>query len=328
MTRLTLSLGAGDSPRLDPLVEGAVRPDGVDLVGSHVHPSELFWRQLHFAEFDVSEFSLSSLFINWSLGNRDWMAIPVFPRREFFHTRIVVRDGPGIKTPDDLRGKRIGVPEYQQTAAVWARGALSDEFGVVAQDMVWYMERLPELSHGGATSFSPPPGVELHHIPPGDSMRAMVERGELDAVLLYITVPTMVDRSVGNALAGQGMHPLFPDPIAEAARYYQKTGICPVNHCIAVRRKLADKHPWLCLNLFHAFDTVRAQVYESFRQSAGLAMQLGFLGTGPVPPEPFPYGMRENRKAIETLIRYQQEQGLLHGSVVLDDVFAPSCMDL
>ena len=150
---LELSIALSDNERTRPLLEGRVTPQGIRLVPTMVHPSEMFWRQLRFAEFDVSEMSMSSLIISVSRGDTRWVAIPVFTMRKFFHTSIIVRTESGIATPADLRGKRIGVPEYQQTWAIWARGILQHEFGVHAREIEWFMERNPDKSHGGATGF-------------------------------------------------------------------------------------------------------------------------------------------------------------------------------
>jgi 4,5-dihydroxyphthalate decarboxylase len=330
MTDLQLSLATGRCLRFDALISGRVRPQGVAFVYSQVHPSELFWRQLTFAEFDVSEMSLSSLFIAWSRGVRDWVALPVFPRREFFHARIMVRDGCGVEHPADLAGRRVGVPEYQQTAAVWSRGVLSDEFGVSAADIEWFMERPPQLSHGSATAFIPPQGVRLRYITPSDTMTAMVDRNELEAVLLFITEPTLADRSVRAIRSAEGMHPLFADAVGEIARYYGKTGILPVNHCVVVRRALVEQHPWLPLNLYAAFDAARRAAHEEARAYVRLAAQLGriTLDSPDAEADPFPYGLAPNRRAIDALLRYQVEQGLIDKAPVVEDVFAPSTQNL
>src|SRR5713101_5453225 len=148
-SRLELSIALSDNERTRPLIEGRVVPQGIKLVPTMVHPSEMFWRQLKFAEFDVSEMSMSSLVISTARGPTPWVALPVFTTREFFHTRILVRADAGIAAPADLKGKRVGVPEYQQTAAIWGRGTLENEFGVPPRDMEFFMERTPEKSHGG-----------------------------------------------------------------------------------------------------------------------------------------------------------------------------------
>ena len=193
-SRLALSIALSDNPNTRPLIDGEVVPEGIALTPTAVHPSEMFWRQLKFAEFDVSEMSMSSLVIATARGPTPWVALPVFTTREFFHTRILVRADAGIAAPADLMGKRVGVPEYQQTAAIWGRGALENEFGVRPRDMEFFMER-GDKSHGGATGFKPPAGVTVHQIPASTNIGEMLTRGELDATLLYLTNPNLVDRS-------------------------------------------------------------------------------------------------------------------------------------
>src|SRR3989440_7000786 len=190
--KLELSIALSDNPNTRPLLSGDVQAEGIGLVATALHPSEMFWRQLRFGEFDVSEMSMSSLLISTSRGPTPWVALPVFTTREFFHTRILVRADAGIAAPSDLRGKRVGVPEYQQTAAIWGRGVLQHEFGVSAREIEWFMERPPDRSHGGATGFSSPPGVRLNHIPPTTNIGEMLVRGELDAKLLYLTHRNLV----------------------------------------------------------------------------------------------------------------------------------------
>src|SRR5438876_10683959 len=167
---------------------------------------------------------MSSLLTARSKGDDRFLAIPVFTTRRFFHAEILVRHAAGIDAPADLKGKRVGVPEYQQTAALWARGVLQHEFGVSAQDIEWWMERTEERSHGGATGFKPPAGIRLNRIPPEKSIGSMLLSGELDATLLYIQDNNLVDRSKENLDASQKVRRLFSDPTAEGARYFQKTG--------------------------------------------------------------------------------------------------------
>ena len=174
---LQLSIGLTSNPRTWPILDGTVKPDGIDLVPSIVPPSELFWRQLRFADFDVSEMSFSSLMMTLARGDERWIGLPVFTTRYFFQTWAWIRRDAGIATPSDLKGKRVGVPEYQQTAALWSRGILQHEFGVRPQDMEFWMERTPERSHGAATGFKPPPGVTVHQIPPEKNIGSMMSVG-------------------------------------------------------------------------------------------------------------------------------------------------------
>ena len=186
---LQLSIGITSNPRTWPIIDGTVKPEGIDLVATVLHPSELFWRQLHFAEFAVSEMSCSSFLIATGLGDTRFFGLPIFTTRRFFHTSILVARKAGIETPADLKGKRVGVPEYQQTAALWARGVLQHEFGVAPKEMEFWMERTPEKSHGGATGFKPPPGVVVNQIPADKSIGTMMLAGELDAALHYLPEP-------------------------------------------------------------------------------------------------------------------------------------------
>jgi 4,5-dihydroxyphthalate decarboxylase len=333
MTResLTLSLAVHDNERTRPLIHGRVQPQGVTLVPTVVHGSEMFWRQLKFGDFDVSEMSLSSLFIATARGDRRWVALPVFTSRNFFHTGILVRTDRGIEAPKDLRGKRVGVPEYQQTSALWSRGILEHEFGVRARDIEWFMERGPDKSHGGATGFKPPEGVRLNQIPPSTNIGEMLARGELDATLLYLNTPNLVDRSRIDVTALATIKRLFPDPLAESRRYYAKTGIFPINHTVIMKRELFDKHPWLALNLYHAFVAAKQQVEADVSESLKAYFDTGVLdpaGMQGLQADPKAYGLRTSRKVIETISQYVHEQGLTDRRVGVEELFAPATLDL
>jgi 4,5-dihydroxyphthalate decarboxylase len=326
---LDVSLGISDTPRARAVIDGRVGVEGVRLLTSIVPPSELFWRQLRFAEFDVSEMSLSSLAISISHGDLRWVAIPVFTVRRFFHTRLLVHVDSGIETPKDLIGRKVGVPEYQQTAAVWSRGALENEFGVRSSDIEWFMERGPDRSHAAATSFEPPKGVVVHQIPPTESIGGMLGKGTLDATLLYITSQNLVDRS--NADLSKVARPLFPDAATEGLRYFRSTGLYPVNHTVVVRRSLLERHPWLALNLYKAFSAASTLLRNASEAWINTAVETGQVdpGTASTLKQDFaPYGVRSARKELETLTGYLQQQGLTKEIVKLEDMFAPSVMEL
>lgn len=318
------------SPVTEPILSGRVRPEGLSVSWTGLHPSEMFWRQLRFAEFEVSELSLSSLLIAVDRGDTRWLALPVFTTREFFHTRILVRADAGIERPQDLAGKRVGVPEYQQTAALWSRGVLQHEFGVSPSDMRWFMERPPERSHGGATGFRPPDGVELSYIPAETDIGRMLVAGELDATLLYLADRNLVDRSRLDLESDPRVRPLFGDRWAEGVRYFEKTGVLPVNHCVAIRRDVAEEHPWAVLNLFDMFVAAKEELFGRLRVALKPFQNLGWLpGDGSVlARDPLPYGIAGQRNVLETLASYSYEQGLTSKPVPLEEVFAPPTLDL
>jgi 4,5-dihydroxyphthalate decarboxylase len=329
--RLPLSIALSDNPNTRPLIDGVIQPEGIALTPTAVHPSEMFWRQLRFAEFDVSEMSMSSLLIATARSPTPWVALPVFTTREFFHTRILVRADAGIAVPADLKGKRVGVPEFQQTAAIWGRGVLEHEFGVKPSDMEFFMERVADKSHGGATGFKPPAGVTVHQIPASTNIGEMLTRGELDATLLYLSGRNLVDRSRIDLSTHPRVRPLFPDRAAEGRRYYAKTGIYPINHTVVVRRALMEQHPWIGLNLYAAFAAARAEVLRAGSVALASHFETGAVGEDvrrALAADPMAYGIEATRKVLETIAEYVHAQGLTDRRVKIEEVFAPSTMDL
>jgi 4,5-dihydroxyphthalate decarboxylase len=330
MADLQLSLVMGPNPRSSPVLDGAIKPEGIEFTPTRMHPSEIFWRQLSFQEFDVSEMSMSSLLMAMAHGNRDWVGLPIFTSRHFFHTWGWARTAAGIERPEDLKGKRVGVPEYQQTAALWSRGALKHEWGVEPTDMEWHMERPPERSHGGATGFKPPKGLRFHYIPENKNIGSMLASGELDATLLYVANVNLVDRSRLRLEDDPRFRLLF-DPQAEGRRYFAKTGLFPINHGMVVRRSIAEKHPWVVLNIFNAFQEAKAQSLRHLRELAEPFQTLGYLpaeAAAGLAKDPYPYGVKSNRKVLETIAVYSHEQGLTPRVLDLGEVFAPATMDL
>ena len=329
--KLDLSIALSDNDRTRPIINGAIDIESVNPFITTVHPSEMFWRQLKYADFDVSEMSMSSLLIAASRGDFRWVGIPVFTSRMFFHTRILVRGDRGINVPADLKGKRVAVPEYQQTSAIWSRGILQHEFGVDQRDIEWFMERTPDMSHGGSTGFTPPPGVRLNRIPPTTNIGEMLVKGELDATLLYLTNTNLVDRSKIDIEREPSVRPMFADGAAEGRRYYAKTGIYPINHTVVVRRELLEKHPWIALNIYSAFVRAKEKSLKDARKALQPWREVGALGPDAEKgfgADPLAYGVKGARPVLEMISQFLQEQGLTDRRVAVDEVFAKSTLDV
>jgi 4,5-dihydroxyphthalate decarboxylase len=327
---LRLSLALSSNPRTWPILDGVIQPNGISFASSILHPSEMFYRQLKYAEFDVSEMSLSSLMRLVTTGDKRFTGLPVFTTHHFFHTMTLVRRKANINRPQDLKGKRVGVPEYQQTAAMWARGALQHEWGVAPQDIHWFMERNPAESHGGATGFTPPPGVRIEQVPYDKSIGAMMVSGELDATLLYIVDPNLVDRSTVDLFHHPDFKPLFPDPLSEGIRYFGKTGLYPINHAMVVRRELAEAQPWVVLNLMTAFsraasfaDTERVAHMESHVETGLIPASVRDAVATPV----LKHGVKANRKVLEAACEYSHEQGLTPRRLGVEELFSAHALD-
>jgi 4,5-dihydroxyphthalate decarboxylase len=327
--RVEASIALSQNARTAQILDGSLTVEGLRLIPTVVHPSEMFWRQLHFGDFDISEMSMSLLLIAAARGDRSWVALPIYTMRRFFHTSILVRKGAGIDAPQDLRGRRVGVPEYQQTSAIWARGVLQDSFGVEAKDIEWHMERGPDRSHGSATGFTPPEGVVLNQIPPEKDIGTMLANGELVATLLYLNDRNLVDRA--RLDISEFTEPLFRDPLAEGRRFHAETGLYPINHTVVVRRTLLERHPWIALNLFKAFEKAREDL-----QAAAASWIQGFVETGAVEQpsllslgaDPMSYGFAQARRELEAVARYVHQQGLTAREVRLDEIFAESTLHL
>ncbi len=326
---ITMSIALSNNERTRPILEGRHQPQGINLVPIMVHPSEMFLRQLKFAEFDVSEMSLSSLCIAKAKGDDRFIGLPIYTARMFFHTRIYVRKDRGIEKPEDLKGKKIGVPEYQQTSALWSRGILQHEWGVHARDIEWFMERTPEISHGGSTGFTPPEGVKINQIPLSSNIGEMLLKGDLDGTLLYLNAPNLVDRSTADI--NDACKLMFPDRMAESARYYKKTGIYPINHCMVIKREVHEKYPWAAVNIYQAFMAAKAEVERSAQKTVEDYTACGLIepkADKMFSADPKAYGVRASRKVIETIAQFVHEQGLTNRQVKVEELFAPSMLEL
>jgi 4,5-dihydroxyphthalate decarboxylase len=332
----TLSFISNFNERVEPLMNGTVRVEGFDVIPTYSHPSETFWRQLKFGEFEVAEMSMSSYLIARSRGI-DMIALPVFPSRRFFHAEQSYHVDSGIKEASDIVGKRIGVGEYQQTAALWTRGILEHDFGVSQYKVDWYMERTEELSHGGATGFTPPPGISFHRIPPDQSLATMLVNRQIDVAPIggHLTRAfNVIDRSThirGSEGDWSKVKSLFPDEIAEARRFVAKYGFVPVNHTYIVRGDIYRANPNLAGQLYNAFLSAKAQAAETLVERTPsalifgeeyLAMTRDILGD-----DPFPYGIKANHKMLDTVIAFSHEQGLTPRKMTVEELFAKETLD-
>ena len=335
--RVQLSFISARNERIAKLLDGEIKVEGAELVWTNSDPSETFWRQLKFNEFEVCEMSFSSLLIAKALGN-DMVAIPVFPSRRFMHALLSVNVDSGVETANDLYGKRIGVGEYQQTASLWTRGVLQHDFGVDQFSVDWWMERSEELSHGGATGFKPMDGIKFNRIPEDKSLATMLTRGELDAASIgraFSAERNVIDRSTTIRPKPEEfakVKPLFPDFMGEGKRFFDTHGYIPANHCYAIRGDVYEKHPWLAFNLYAAFVAAKEAWYAELPSkvpsdlifgSQYMSQTRSIFGS-----DPFTYGVRGNEKMINTMIDFSYEQGFIPRKPSMGELFAAPLLDL
>jgi len=328
-----------DNPRVQPLKDGTVKPQNIDLECITLDPSALLQRNLLYDEFDVSEMSISEtlLAIERRDGSKwDWSAIPVFLSRGHVWPTLYVNTASGITSLADLKGKRIGVPDYDMTAALWFRITLKDLHGIEARDNVWYNGRTKELSHGGALGLDKagPVGITHHWLTVDQTLDVMLDRGEIDACTAIrqsdrVTAgdTTVIDRYGGTSINGNPRlrKLLEDDGKGVVYEYYQKTGFFHANHNVIVQNRILRDHPWVALELFNAFQRSKEIAYARARRSQ--SAYLYFPGkdvqeqTAVLGEDPYPIGIRTMGKNIERAIQGSLEQGLLRKPLRLEDVY-------
>jgi 4,5-dihydroxyphthalate decarboxylase len=313
MHKLQLTLACGRYDRTQPLIDGRVQPEGVDLTFLPLRPGETFWRMLNHGEFDVSEMSLSSYTILRSEGDTRFIAIPVFPSRVFRHSAIYVRADSGIQTPQDLRGKRVGVGDYQMTAAVWVRGFLTHEYGVTPEDIVW-------VAGKPIRSIEPPDGIEMEFIPADATLEAMLQHGEIDA-LISVMIP--------NGL-GKSARRLFRDWRKIEMKYYRKTRIFPIMHTLVLKTSLYKEKPWLAVSFYRAFCRARDLAYQSLYDTDALTISLPWVVDDVEEtrrlfgPQIWDYSIEGSLPTLNALLTYLYEQKLSRRRMSIDELFVPN----
>ncbi|MGH2638507.1 MAG: PhnD/SsuA/transferrin family substrate-binding protein [Rhabdochlamydiaceae bacterium] len=336
MSTLRLSFACGRYDRTEPIRTGQIKPDGIDLTYLTIKPADGFARMLKNQEFDASEMSIS-LYLMFKLsGNVSFTAIPVFTMRRFFHTELIVNTGSGIEKPSDLKGKRIGVPEYGMSLALWIRGILQHEFDVQPEDLEWYVERSPGESVADAIGFKPPDNVSVHQIPKDSDVTTMLNEGAIDAAFpLPRFWRTRTDRIKDVPPLGPGskIKRLFPDPKLEAIRYFKNTGFFPINHIVVIQDHVLKENPWVARSLFDAFELSKTISYEDASATSEEPTNLVWQGQlweevhRIMGGDPFPYGVKKNEKILRELAGYSYEQRLAPRRAEIVDLFTSTMLD-
>ena len=322
MTKLQLSIAMGDYDRTRALLDGSVQIDGVDPVFMTLSPEEMFFRAMRSADFDISELSFSSYLVKHSKGDCPYIAVPVFLSRAFRHTSIYVRKD-RIERPEDLKGKRIGLPEYQLTAHVWARALLQDDFGVRPSDVQWVRGGIESPGRPEKIRLQLPADVRIEDAPAGTTISELLDRGEIDGFI----APRPPSAA---ALANPNVGWLFDDPTAVAKDYFRRTGVFPIMHVCAVRKTLAQQHPWLPMALTKAFTQAKDAALEKLSDTSATKVTLPFVeeqlkaARETMGADFWSYGVAANRRTLETFVRHHHAQGLSARLVTIEELFHPS----
>ncbi|MCP5143983.1 MAG: ABC transporter substrate-binding protein [Gammaproteobacteria bacterium] len=327
-SNLRLSIAMGDYDRTRALSDGVVQIDGVDPVFLRLTPEEMFFRSFRHVDFDVAELSLSTFTLRTSRGDNPYIGIPVFPSRAFRHTSIVVRNDRGIDQPADLKGRKLGTPEYQLSACVWARALLEDEYGVKPSDIDWVRGGLEQPDRVEKVRLALPEGIRLSSAPAGQTLSAMLDAGELDGIVS----PRL---PAGFGQPGSRLKWLFEDPMATATDYYRRTAVFPVMHLIGIRRELVAEHRWLPATLYKAFEQAKQHALQRLSDTSATKVTLPFVeeqlqaAISLMGRDYWSYGLTEsNRQTLETFLRHHHNQGLSQRRVAVDELFHPAATEL
>lgn len=320
MKKLPLSIALGDYDHVRDLLHGAVVAEGIDLIVAKQAPvEEIFHRFTNFREWDVSEMSFAKYVALASQPDCDLVAIPVFPSRAFRHSSIYVRSASELRSPADLEGKRVGIPEWAQTAAIYTRGLLTHEYGVALSSVQWVQAGVNQAGRKEKVGLRLPEGVR-YSSEPSRSLSDMLLSGEVDAVFSA--------RAPNAFLEGGGaVRRMFADPRAEEMAYWKKTGIFPIMHVIALRRAVVEAHPWVAMNLFQAFEEAKWRSLRRLSDVTASVMPLPWVSSyadlsREILGEDFwPYGVESNRATLEAFVRFAWEQGVAQRRVAPEELF-------
>jgi 4,5-dihydroxyphthalate decarboxylase len=311
--KIPLTLACGDYEIIRALKEGQVAPDGIDLtVLTEMDSTTRHWRFIRNRDFDMAETSASSYVVAKDRGD-PVTALPVFLHRRFRHGFVFINTTKGIKSPNDLIGRKVGIKSFLVTAGHWMRGILEHEYGVPHKSLQYFAELDEDID------FTPPADLNITRLPHDKSVEKMLAEGELDAVIHSSIIKPIAAR---DARVGR----LFPDFKAEEIAFYKKSGIFPIMHVMGIKQEIVDRHPWVPINMFHAFEKAKAIAMARMANPRIVPLawyreaweeQEDILG-----PDPWEYGLGErNRNNIETLAGYSHEQGLTQRRLSADDLF-------
>jgi 4,5-dihydroxyphthalate decarboxylase len=324
MPKLRISLAVGDYDRTRPIADGSVQIDGADPVVMLLEPEEIFFRAFRHQDFDVCELSLSSFTVQTARNECGYIGVPIFPSRAFRHTSIYVRTD-RIQRPEDLKGRKVGLPEYQLTANVWARAILEHDHGVTPRDIIWVRGGIDQPGRPEKIKIALPPGVILEDAPSGETISSLIAKGEIDGY--------MAPRPPFGGQIPPHVGWLFRDPIAAAKDYFRSTGIFPIMHLLGVRKTLAEAHPWLPGALLKAFEKAKTVSLAKLGDTSATKVTLPFVEESLdearrlMGQDFWTYGFEPNKKTLDAFLGHHYEQGLSPRLLASAELFHPSALE-
>ncbi len=320
MRKVHLTLAMSDYDHVRDFTRGDVEAQGIDITYLDLSVEEIFHRFTAFREWEVSEMSVGKYASLVSQGDDSLTAIPVFPSRIFRQSSIYVRRGGGIEKPEDLAGKRVGIPEWAQTAAIYTRAYLMHQVGIALADIDWHQAGVNQPGRAEKVDLKLPPGVRCTAVP-DRSLTEMLGSGDLDAV--------MTARPPGSFERGDSeIIRLFSDYRDVEEAYYRETGVFPIMHLVVISRAVLDAHPWVAMNLFKAFEEAKRRGIERVLDVAAPRVPIPWCFDHVAKAKElfgddyWPYGIEPNRVTLEAFLGFAHEQGVCVRKVEVEELFA------
>ena len=323
MGKIRLTLACWDYDRTRALQEGRVEVEGVELTYLPLRVEETFWRMLRYGEFDAAELSTGSYLMARDKGSPKLIAIPVFPSKTFRHSCIYINTDSGIEKPADMAGKRVGVPEYQITMAIWARGILQHEYGVPPEKMKWFTGGEEHPGREDKIRHDLPPAIDIRPIGPHQTLSSMLERGEIDAMISAHMPSPFVRRS-------PKVRRLIPNFREVEADYFRRTKIFPIMHTVVIRNEILERNPWAAVSVLQGFQKAKELCYRRMQNPRNFALvwMHEFMQEQEeiFSKDPWPYNLEDNRKALEAVVRYAHDEGMIKTQPKIEELFYPSSL--
>jgi 4,5-dihydroxyphthalate decarboxylase len=318
MSKLSLSLATTYYDHVADLTAGRIEAEGIDLTCLHLPTEEVFFRTIVHGEFDVSEISFAKYVARRSQGDDSLLAIPVFPSRVPRHSALYVRAGGPVATPADLVGRRVGLPEWAETALVYVRGFLAHDYGIDLAAIAWVQAGVNEPGRTEKVALALPPGIAITAVR-DKCLNDMLLAGEVDAV--------MCARPPRAFAEGAGIRRLFEDFLEVEARHVRATGIFPIMHTVVIRKTILDRHPWVAMSLYKAFEEAKRRSVARIMSPTASAVPIPWCyerarRDGDVfGGDYWPYGIEPNRRTLDAFLRYAEEQGVCRRPLEPEEIF-------
>jgi 4,5-dihydroxyphthalate decarboxylase len=319
MSGIELSIATSDYDHVKDLINGRVHAEGIHLIPTELPVEEIFFRMFSFTEWDIAEFSMAKYVSLIGTGTAPFRAIPVFPSRVFRQSAFYVATDSSVRSPEDLAGKRVGIPEWAQTAGIYARAFLQHQCRVHLADIHWVQAGVNQAGRSEKVTLSLPDGVKIEQVR-DRSLNELLLAGDLDGIISAREPTAFLARDPKIAR-------LWPDYRSIEESYYRDTGVFPIMHVIVIKNEVLSRHPWIAMNLFRAFGEAKTNSLKRLSSIVNSSVAIPWMhqaydhAKNIVGEDFWPYGIEGNQRTLEAFLQYCKEQGVTQRTVSIEELF-------